>query len=425
MDKVAETNRRVARALKRCGWVDPTDFLVKEALVFLKKNDILPTNYKTICNCLREFHPEVPPLAPSPERKYIDLCILASVCGLAIAGSFDDRPAEEKAAEVEALVRKAARKLKQPFDAYARAVALRYDIAFEGKILDCFGFWERGNRHCIRCNDQEACYAVMKEAGMGALANPALKEFAIPEDLRESAPLNVCRVEKSANEGTLAALGDRKSLIHWIGQEFPTLTRIDYTESVNFQIAHPYRKRLVLLKVEKFTTKSYSVVFSVITDEQAALFGLAKVRGAWAHVTPDVLKLQGEIRGYLAVAMDIPAISVVLSKEEEIKQQIQRHLTENWTGVLEHRADHDVFIDSRRQKILRFSRLPTKGFRLDFSRWGREKAAEYGLRYTSSGARYEGADRTELERLLYLYLHSIKSASFGPRNAAIADSPFR
>jgi hypothetical protein len=93
--------------------------------------------------------------------------------------------------------------------------------------------------------------------------------------------------------------------------------------------------------------------------------------------------------------------------------------------VLEHRADHDVFIDSRRQKILRFSRLPTKGFRLDFSRWGREKAAEYGLRYTSSGARYEGADRTELERLLHLYLHSIKSASFGPRNAAIADSPFR
>jgi hypothetical protein len=425
MDKVAETNRRVARALKRCGWVDPTELLVKEAFVFLKKNNVTPTNYKTVCNWLRDFHPEIPPLEPSPDRKYIDLCILASVCGLAVAGSFENRSVEEKVAEVEGIVRKAAKKLKQPTDAYARKIALRYDIAFEGKILDCFGFWERDNRHCIRCHDQEACYRVVKEAGLGALANPAIKEFHVPEEFRESVPLSVCRVEKSANEGTLAAFGDRKLLLHWLGQEFPTLTRIDYTESVTFQIAHPYRKRLVLLKIEKFTTKSYSVVFSAITDDQAATFGLAKVRGSWTHTAPDVLRLQDEIRRYLAVALDIPAISVVLSKEEEIKQQIQQHLTENWTGVLEHRVDHDVFIDSRRQKILRFSRLPTKGFRLDFSRWGREKAAEYGLRYTSSGARYEGADRTELERLLHLYLHSIKSASFGPRNAAIADSPFR
>jgi len=425
MDKVAEMYKRIARALKRCGWENPSDLLIKEALVFLKKNDVVPDNYKTISAWLHDFHPAIPPLEPSPERKYIELCILAQYCALEIAGSFDERPVEERTAEVEAMVRKAAKINKPPYDVYAREIALRYDIAFEGKRPpDCFGYWEPGNRLCSACTDQEACRHLVDEAGMGAMANPALKEFGVPEPLRKSAPLSVCRVEKNVNEGTLAALGDRKLLISWIGSEFPTLTRIDYTESVNFQIAHPYRKRLVLLKIEKFTTKSYSVVFSAISDAQAATFGLTKVRGNWAHIAPDIVKLQAEIRDYLAVAMDIPAISVVLSKEEEMKQEIERDLTENWTGVLEHRADHDVLIDSRRQKILRLSRFPTKGIRVDFSRWGREKAAEHGLRYTSSGARYEGSDRAELERLLQLYLHSIKSVSFGPRNEIISESSF-
>jgi hypothetical protein len=423
MDKVAVTTyKRVARALKRCGWVDPTDLIVEKALAFLKKNEVVPTNYKTVCNWLAQFHPEVPPLEPSPERKYVDLLILAKHCGLAVPVGLGNKPVEEETAYVEDLLRRAAKKLKQPADLYAREVALRYDIAFEGKILDCFGFWESGNNYCVKCNLQETCAAVVTNAGMGGLANPAIKEFRVPEALRESIPMRILKIEKSSSEGALAAVSDRKALILWIQSEYPALARFDYTESVNFQIAHPYRKRLVLLKVEKFSLKAYVVVFPVISDEQAAEFGLTKVRGNWTHTEPDVLKLQDEIRRYLVIAMDIPAISVVLSKEEEIKQEIQRYLVENWTGILEHRADHDVLIDSRRQKILRFSRLPTKGFRLDFSRWGREKAAEYNLRYTSSGARYEGSDRAELERLLQIYLHSIKSAYFGPRNVAVSTS---
>jgi len=424
MDKDAETNRWVARALKRCGWIEPTDSLIKEALGFLKKNGTALTKYKTIYGGLEKFNPEAPPLVPSPDRKYVDLLILASACGLAIPVNLGSEPVENKIREVELILRKAAKKFKLPSDAYARDVALRYDIVFEGKILDCFGYWEPDNKLCMGCTDQERCYAVVKNAGMEALVNPAIKEFGVPEPLRESAPLRVCRIERSTNEGALAAANDRKSLIIWIGSEFPALARFDYTESVNFQITHPYRKRLVLLKVEKFTPKAYLVVFNVISDEQAAEFGFTKIRNNWTHTVPDVLKLQDEIRKYLVVAMDIPAISVVLSKEEEIKQQIQRYLTENWTGILEHRADHDVFIDSRRQKILRFSRLSTKGFRLDFSRWGREKANEFGLRYTSSGARYEGSDRTELERLLRIYLHSIRSDYFGPRNGYVPGSSF-
>jgi hypothetical protein len=424
MDKEAETNRWVARALKRCGWVDPKDSLIKEALGFLTKTGVVLTKYKTICSGLEKFAPEFAPLEPSPDRKYIDLLILASACGLAIPVNVNE-PVENKIREVELILRKAAKKFKLPSDAYARDVALRYDIVFEGRILNCFGYWEPNNKLCMDCSDQVQCNAIVKNAGMEALVNPAIKEFGIPEPLRESAPLRVCRIEKSTNEGALAAASDRKSLLNWIVAEFPTLARFDYTESVNFQITHPYRKRLVLLKVEKFSPKYYLVVFNVISDEQAKEFAFTKIRGSWTHTAPDVLKLQDEIRKYLVVAMDIPAISVVLSKEEEIKQQIQRYLTENWTGILEHRADHDVFIDSRRQKILRFSRLPTKGFRLDFSRWGREKALEFGLRYTSSGARYEGSDRAELERLLRIYLYSLKSDFFGPRNVAIAESPFR
>ncbi len=45
-----------------------------------------------------------------------------------------------------------------------------------------------------------------------------------------------------------------------------------------------------------------------------------------------------------------------------------------------------------------------------------KKAEEYGLRHTASGARYEGDSEEELQRLLSIYLHSLKSKYFALRH---------
>lgn len=418
---------KTENALKRTGWLEPSELLVQKAIEYLTKDKVSPetATQKTLCDKLRQWKPPElsPPKNPSPGRKYIDLLILADALTLQVPVDFSSKP-EEKVAELEKIIRRAATKLVEPHDVYARETALRYNITFGGKIFDCFGFWERNNQYCARCLDREACFEVVKKASLGALVNSAIVEFKTGEDLRESQPLRALQLERSTNENGIAALIDRKSLLTWIGQEFPKLVRVDYTESVNFQISHPYRKRMVLLKIDKFTARAYNVIFNAISDAQAQEFKLTKVRNNWTHTNPDILQLQDEIRKYLSVAMDIPAISAVLSEEEKIKQEIQQKLVAEWTGILETRSDHDVFIDSRRQKILRFSRVPNKGFRLDFSRWGREKAAENGLKYTSSGARYEGYDRKELERLLHIYLRSIQSNYFGPRHTLLVDQTF-
>jgi len=209
---------------------------------------------------------------------------------------------------------------------------------------------------------------------------------------------------------------NRKALLSWLDLEFPELTRVDYTESTNYQISNPYnRKRMVLLKIEKFSLRSYNVVFNVATESQAQEFLLSKTRYGWVHSSPDILKLQESIKGYLKVSLDIPAVSVALSREEEIKQEIQKDLRNKWTGRIEHRSGYDIFVDTKGQKILRFNRFNERGLQLDFSRWNLDKANEYGLKATSSGARYEGNSKEDLEKLLNIYLNSIKSKHFGPK----------
>ena len=192
--------------------------------------------------------------------------------------------------------------------------------------------------------------------------------------------------------------------------------RVDYSESTNFQISNPYRRRLVLLKVERFSSRAYSVIFSTATAEQATTFNLTKTRHGYLFTEPDVMRLQDYIRAYLAVALDVPAVSTVLSKEEEVRQRIQKELTTRWTGRIEHRTGYDLFVDMRGLKILKFNRSKAKGFQLDFSRWNDKKAEEHGLRHTASGARYEGDSEEELQRLLSLYLHSLKSKYFALRH---------
>jgi hypothetical protein len=226
----------------------------------------------------------------------------------------------------------------------------------------------------------------------------------------------VLSVDKSSTEGALAALADRNMLLAWLEAEFPALVRVDYSESTNFQISNLYRKRLVLLKIERFSSRAYSVIFNAATAEQALAFKLTKTRHGYLFTEPDLLRLQEHIRAYLAVSLDVPAVSVVLSKEEEVKQRIQKELTDNWTGRIEHRSGYDLFVDMRGLKILKFNRSNAKGFQLDFSRWNDRKAEEHGLRHTASGARYEGDSEAELQRLLSIYLHSLKSKYFALRH---------
>ena len=244
-----------------------------------------------------------------------------------------------------------------------------------------------------------------------------MREFLIPPDFeRESLPLRVLSVDKTSTEGALAALADRNLLLAWLEAEFPSLVRVDYSESTNFQISNLYRKRLVLLKIERFSTRAYSVIFSAASPEQATAFKLNKTRHGYLSTEPDVMRLQEHIRAYLAVSLDVPAVSLVLSKEEEVKQRIQKELTLNWTGRIEHRSGYDLFVDMRGLKILKFNRANAKGFQLDFSRWGEKKAEEHNLRHTASGARYEGDSEEELQRLLSVYLHSLKSKYFALRH---------
>ena len=414
-----KTRAKLVRALRKAGYPEASELLIAEALDFFTAKGVKPLKHasKTLANWLRSFKPAILPVAkPSASKKFAELMILAAALALEIPVSFHNQPGDETE-NLEGLIRKAAKTCVEPNNLYARTVALRHGIVFEGTLVDCFGFWERGNYYCGKCGYREACFNKVKAASLGALASPAMREFQIPPDFeRESMPLRVLAVDKTANEGALAALADRNMLLSWLESEFPSLVRVDYSESTNFQISSPYRKRLVLLKIERFSSRAYSVIFSAASSEQATTFNLAKTRHGYLFTEPDVMRLQEHIRAYLAVALDLPAVSTVLSKEEEVRQRIQKELVANWTGRIEHRTGYDLFVDTRGLKILKFNRSKAKGFQLDFSRWNDKKAEEHGLRHTASGARYEGNSEEELQRLLSIYLHSIRSKFFGPRH---------
>jgi hypothetical protein len=408
---------KVKKSLYEAGYFEPTNLLINQATKWLIDRGTNPDKHrpKTIANWLRDFIPQ-PILKPSTNRKLIELSVLAASLSLEVPVPLKSNSAKQVEL-LEDLIRKAAKKLVEPNSIYARDIALRYGIVFEGELFDCFGFWEQGNQYCMRCNDRIKCMEKVKEASLGALVNPSIKEFKMDSKLAESQPLRVLSTEKSSSEGTLAAVTNRKALLSWLDLEFPELTRVDYTESTNYQISNPYnRKRMVLLKIEKFSLRAYSVVFNVATDAQSKEFSLIKTRYGWIHSVPDILKLQESIKGYLKIALDIPAVSIALSREEEIKQEIQKDLRNKWTGRIEHRSGYDIFVDTRGQKILRFNRFNEKGLQLDFSRWNLEKANEYGLKPTSSGARYDGTSKEDLEKLINIYLNSIKSKHFGPKS---------
>lgn len=429
-DESAKTRGKLMRALRKAGYPEASELLIGEALDFFTVKGVTPLRHasKTLANWLRTFKPALVIVPkPSASKKFAELMILAAALALEIPTSFSSLEGDETE-NLEILIRKAARTLVEPSNLYARTVALRYGIVFEGTLADCYGFWERGNYFCQQCQFRESCFSKVKMASLGALALPAMREFRVPPDFeRESLPLRVLSVDKTASEGALAALTDRKMLLLWLESEFPALVRVDYSESTNFQISNPYRKRLVLLKIERFSSRAYSVIFNAASPEQALAFNLTKTRHGYLFTEPDIMRLQEYLRAYLAVCLDLPAVSVVLSKEEEIKQRIQKELLATWTGRIEHRSGYDLFVDMRGLKILKFNRPNAKGFQLDFSRWNDKKAEEHGLRHTASGARYEGNSEEELKRLLSIYLHSLKSKYFALRHpgGAAASPPAR
>jgi hypothetical protein len=407
---------KIRKSLQEAGYAEPTDLLIGQATQWLIDRGTHPDKHrpKTIANWLHDFVPQAV-VKPSLNRKLIELYILAATLSLEVPIPLKSNT-NQQIKVLEELLHKAAKQLIEPTSIYARDIAIRYGIVFEGELFDCFGFWEQGNQYCLQCKDRIPCMNKVKQASLGALINPSIKEFNMTAPLEESQPLRVLSESKSSSEGTLAAVTNRKALLSWLDLEFPELTRVDYTESTNYQISNPYnRKRMVLLKIEKFSLRSYNVVFNVATESQAQEFLLSKTRYGWVHSSPDILKLQESIKGYLKVSLDIPAVSVALSREEEIKQEIQKDLRNKWTGRIEHRSGYDIFVDTKGQKILRFNRFNERGLQLDFSRWNLDKANEHGLKATSSGARYEGNSKEDLEKLLNIYLNSIKSKHFGPK----------
>jgi hypothetical protein len=393
--------------------------LFSEAILFLANLELsleeiaaLPVN--ELAEKLAYFDQPLPvelPLAiPAQSRRFVELCILARALALVVPSRFE----ESRVAELETLVRKRAAACNEPSCGYARRIALRYSIPFGGKLLDCFGYWEPDNKYCQQCKLESPCAERVRNASLGALTNPALSIFRIPPDLeRPSQPLQILTLDRTTNEGALAAVTDRKTFLSWIRLEYPDLVQVDYDESVNFQLYHPHtKKKMILLKVNRFTVRAYSVLFGMATKDQADTLGLAQNRAGFTYSAVGLVNLQNAVREYLKVALDIPPLSVQLSPEEELKLKIQKKLVQTWTGRIEHRAGYDLFFDTKNRHILRFGPFTPKAYKITFSRWNKEEAKERGLKPTSNGARYEGHDEEELNRILQEYLSGVKSQYF-------------
>ena len=67
-------------------------------------------------------------------------------------------------AQIEGIIRRAAKTLVEPNSQYARHLALRHGIAFAGTLENCFGYYEDNNYYCARCPDRPKCAEKVKAA---------------------------------------------------------------------------------------------------------------------------------------------------------------------------------------------------------------------------------------------------------------------
>jgi len=78
-------------------------------------------------------------------------------------------------AQIEDIIRRAAKTLALPNSEYARRLALRYDIVFRWPLENCFGYYEENNQYCARCFDRPECAEKVRaaDAAIGVSPLPA------------------------------------------------------------------------------------------------------------------------------------------------------------------------------------------------------------------------------------------------------------
>ena len=95
--------------------------------------------------------------------KLKELQTLAKALSLAIPEEMNiSEP--EAIAQIEGIFRGAAKTLVEPNSQYARHLALRHGIEFEGRLEDCFGYYEDNNYYCTRCLVRPKCAEKVKAA---------------------------------------------------------------------------------------------------------------------------------------------------------------------------------------------------------------------------------------------------------------------
>ena len=106
--------------------------------------------------------------------KLEELQTLAKALSLAIPEEMNISERDD-VAQIEGIVRRAAKTSVEPNSQYARRLALRNGIVFEGLLEDCFGYYEDNNYYCDRCPKQPECAEKVKaaDAAIGVSPNPA------------------------------------------------------------------------------------------------------------------------------------------------------------------------------------------------------------------------------------------------------------
>lgn len=414
-EHVVAEKKRLSKVRKGLVFADfPTDAAtIRRAIELLVVSGIDPGVTKgyggktVLGNFFAEHRGQIDQSTYSAPKKVMDLCILAVAVGLAVAPR-GEADYEQYAEEIEAFIRNAAPNLTEPSSSYARVVADEFVITFGKDVLDCFGWWERGNDCCQGCPLERNCVAKVRESNLAAMANPAISIFRIKsEKQRPSTPMQILPTETVENAVTRAEI-DRNSFISFIDVTYPDLIKTTYAAAICYHISNQHMKRKVLIKIETFSPRSYSVLFSKIADDLGSALELVHLKAGWTYSSSDLARLKETVIDYLAVALDMGAISGELSEDENIKLELMRSLEADYRLRLDYRRGYEVLNDSRGHVVLRFKKFSDKSYHVAFPRMRPEQGESYGLKHTSHGYAYLDRDLARLKQIIKEHLDSIK-----------------
>lgn len=103
--------------------------------------------------------------------KLEELQTLAKALSLAIPEEMNISERDD-VAQIEGIVRRAAKTSVEPNSQYARRLALRNGIVFEGLLEDCFGYYEDNNYYCTLCLYRPKCAEKVRAADAAIGVSP-------------------------------------------------------------------------------------------------------------------------------------------------------------------------------------------------------------------------------------------------------------